>query len=147
MSQRHIEVTVEFQQDEDCLIVRDILTRVGDKWSVLAVVMLGSGPKRFNELKRAIAGISQRMLTLTLRTLERDGIVTRTVFPTVPPRVDYALTPLGMNLLRTLKQLADWASTNAEEIMEARAAFDSRSDELQPLSNTRPPDAIIRVRP
>lgn len=133
MSQRHIEITHDFREDRCCPVVRDILTRVGDKWTVLAVVMLGSGPRRFNELKRAIDGISQRMLTLTLRTLERDGLVTRTVFPTVPPRVDYALTPLGMTLLRTLKELADWASSNADEITRARDTFDRRSADLEPV--------------
>lgn len=133
MSQRHMAVTHDFREDASCAVVRDVLTRVGDKWTVLAVVMLGSGPKRFNELKRAISGISQRMLTLTLRTLERDGLVSRTVFPTVPPRVDYALTPLGMTLLRTLKEVADWASHNAEEITRARAAYDQKSSTVEPV--------------
>lgn len=125
-SQRHTEGTLVFRDDGSCIVARDILTRIGDKWTVLAVVMLGAGPMRFTELKRAIDGISQRMLTLTLRTLERDGLVSRTVFPTVPPRVDYALTPLGMTLLRTLKDLSDWASANADEITRARAAYDDR---------------------
>lgn len=125
-SQRHMEGTIVFRDDGSCTVARDILTRIGDKWTVLAVVMLGAGPMRFTELKRAIDGISQRMLTLTLRTLERDGLVSRTVFPTVPPRVDYALTPLGMTLLRTLKDLSDWASANADEITRARAAYDDR---------------------
>ncbi|SHO61073.1 transcriptional regulator, HxlR family [Pseudoxanthobacter soli DSM 19599] len=133
MLQRHTEVTTEFRRDECNPITRDVLTRVGDKWTVFTVVVLGGGPKRFNELKRSIDGISQRMLTLTLRTLERDGIVTRSVFPTVPPRVDYALTPLGMTLLRTLKDLHDWVSSNADEITQARAAFDRRSAVQQPL--------------
>ena len=83
----------------DCRAISDVLARVGDKWSVLVVTRLGPGPMRFNELRRSIGGISQRMLTLTLRGLERDGLVTRTVFPTIPPRVDYALTPLGRDLL------------------------------------------------
>ena len=82
----------------DCRAIGDVLARVGDKWSVLVVSRLGEGPLRFNELRRSIGGISQRMLTLTLRGLERDGLVTRTVFPTIPPRVDYALTPLGRKL-------------------------------------------------
>jgi DNA-binding HxlR family transcriptional regulator len=84
---------------EDCRAVSEVLERVGDKWTVLVVSTLGDGPKRFNELRRSIASISQRMLTLTLRGLERDGLVTRTVFPTVPPRVDYELTELGHSLL------------------------------------------------
>ena len=79
----------------DCRAISEVLARIGDKWSVLVVTRLGQGPMRFNELRRAIGGISQRMLTLTLRGLERDGLATRTVFPTIPPRVDYALTPLG----------------------------------------------------
>src|SRR6185312_15014451 len=82
----------------DCRAVSAVLARIGDKWSVLIVAMLGDGPKRFNEIKRQVGGISQRMLTLTLRGLERDGLVTRTVFPTVPPRVDYELTELGRSL-------------------------------------------------
>ncbi len=82
-----------------CLAVRDVLSRVGDKWSVLVVTLLCGGPRRFNELRRTIEGISQRMLTLTLRGLERDGLVTRTVYPTVPPRVDYELTTMGRTLL------------------------------------------------
>ena len=83
----------------DCRAVSDVLARIGDKWSVLVVSRLGDGPLRFSELRRSIGGISQRMLTLTLRGLERDGLITRTVFPTIPPRVDYALTPLGRDLL------------------------------------------------
>ncbi|HVK79948.1 MAG TPA: helix-turn-helix domain-containing protein, partial [Verrucomicrobiae bacterium] len=79
----------------DCRLVGEILSRVGDKWTVLIIMMLGHGPKRFNEIKRGINGISQRMLTLTLRGLERDGIVRRTVTPSIPPRVDYELTDLG----------------------------------------------------
>ncbi|MDE1568306.1 winged helix-turn-helix transcriptional regulator [Aquabacter sp. P-9] len=133
MLQRHTEVTIDFREDRCCPVARDVLTRVGDKWTVYTVIVLGSGPKRFNELKRAVDGISQRMLTLTLRTLERDGIVTRTVFPTVPPRVDYALTPLGMTLLRTLKELHDWVSSHADEIQQARDAFDRRSAVPEPI--------------
>ena len=111
---------------EDCVLVREVLDRVGDKWSVLAIALLGGGTRRFNELRRSIEGISQRMLTLTLRGLERDGLVTRTVFPTVPPRVDYSLTPLGRTLLRTVTQLAAWASRNGSAIQRARVAFDGR---------------------
>ncbi|MFZ0609600.1 MAG: helix-turn-helix domain-containing protein, partial [Xanthobacteraceae bacterium] len=93
----------------DCRAISDILARVGDKWSVLVVTRLGPGSLRFNELRRAIGGISQRMLTLTLRGLERDGLVTRTVTPSVPPRVDYALTALGRDLLQPVSALGDWA--------------------------------------
>ena len=108
----------------DCRTVTEILSRVGDKWSVQVVVQLGTGPKRFNELRRIVGGISQRMLTLTLRGLERDGLVTRTVYPTVPPRVDYQLTGLGCSLLNTVRGLGQWAIQNRDEILEARRRFD-----------------------
>src|SRR3984957_5160010 len=108
----------------DCRAVSDVLARVGDKWSVLVVTRLGAGPLRFNELRRSIGGISQRMLTLTLRGLECDGLVTRTVFPTIPPRVDYELTPLGRDLLEPVSTLGDWAIRNQEKIARAREQFD-----------------------
>jgi DNA-binding HxlR family transcriptional regulator len=107
--------------------VREVLDRVGDKWSVLVVVMLGERSHRFSELHRAIEGISQRMLTLTLRVLERDGLVSRTVHPTIPPRVEYALTELGRTLLVPLSELADWANGHREDILAARADYDSRT--------------------
>lgn len=88
--------------------VTDLLRRVGDKWSVLVVVLLGQGTRRYNELHRSIEGVSRRMLTRTLRTLERDGLVTRTVFPTVPATVEYALSPLGASLLTPIATLAEW---------------------------------------
>ncbi|WP_114944779.1 winged helix-turn-helix transcriptional regulator [Microvirga calopogonii] len=119
MSPSHIHVPA------DCGTVTEILSRVGDKWSVQVVVQLGGGPKRFNELRRIVSGISQRMLTLTLRGLERDGLVTRTVYPTIPPRVDYQLTGLGCSLLRTVRGLGDWAIANREEILAARRRFDA----------------------
>jgi DNA-binding HxlR family transcriptional regulator len=97
---------------------------VGDKWSVLVVSLLGNGPCRFSELRRTIEGISQRMLTLTLRGLERDGLVTRTVFPTTPPKVEYALAPLGRTLLEPVRALALWAETHRDEIQTARERFD-----------------------
>jgi DNA-binding HxlR family transcriptional regulator len=108
----------------DCRAVSDILARIGDKWSVLVVSRLGDGPKRFNELRREIGGISQRMLTLTLRGLERDGLITRTVFPTVPPRVDYELTALGRDLLNPVSALGAWAIRNQPKIARAREQFD-----------------------
>jgi DNA-binding HxlR family transcriptional regulator len=108
----------------DCRAISDVLARVGDKWSVLVVTRLGGGAMRFNELRRAIGGISQRMLTLTLRGLERDGLVTRTVFPTIPPRVDYALTPLGRDLLQPVSALGEWATRNQAKIARAREKFD-----------------------
>jgi DNA-binding HxlR family transcriptional regulator len=112
---------------EQCLAAREVLNRVGDKWSVLIVGILGDGPRRFSELRRAIEGISQRMLTLTLRGLERDGLVTRTVYATIPPRVDYALTPLGRTLLVPVKALADWAHDNRADIQRARDWFDRKA--------------------
>jgi DNA-binding HxlR family transcriptional regulator len=112
--------------DNDCRGVASILARVGDKWSVFVIMMLGDGPKRFNELKRLVGGISQRMLTLTLRGLERDGLVTRTVFPTIPPRVDYELTDLGRGLLRPVNALGQWAMDHQDQIEGARSRFDRR---------------------
>ena len=108
----------------DCRAISDVLARIGDKWSVLVVSRLGEQPQRFNELRRAIGGISQRMLTLTLRGLERDGLITRTVYPTIPPRVDYALTALGRDLLEPVSALGDWAIRNQGKIARAREAFD-----------------------
>ena len=108
----------------DCRAISGVLARIGDKWSVLIVSRLGAHPMRFNELKREIGGISQRMLTLTLRGLERDGLITRTMFPTIPPRVDYALTPLGRSLLEPVMGLSAWALRNIAKIETARAKFD-----------------------
>jgi len=110
---------------EDCRAVGEVLSRVGDKWTVLVVSSLGDGPKRFNELRRGLGSISQRMLTLTLRGLERDGLVTRTVFATVPPRVDYALTGLGRSLLAPVSELGQWAVNNRPAIQDARQRFDA----------------------
>jgi DNA-binding HxlR family transcriptional regulator len=108
----------------DCRAISEVLSRVGDKWTVLVVSVLGGGPKRFNELRRALGSISQRMLTLTLRALERDGLVTRTVFPTVPPRVDYELTALGCSLLKPVNGLSAWARANRPAMDDARQRFD-----------------------
>src|ERR1700691_4796075 len=104
----------------DCRAIGDILARVGDKWSILVVSRLGEGSLRFNELRRSIGGISQRMLTLTLRGLERDGLITRTVTPTVPPRVDYSLTALARDLLNPVSALSSWAIRNQPKIAQAR---------------------------
>jgi len=114
--------------DSDCRGVASILARVGDKWSVFVIMLLGKGPRRFNELKRMVGGISQRMLTLTLRGLERDGLVTRTVFPTIPPRVDYELTDLGRGLSKPVEALGRWAMDHQTEIQAARARFDGRNE-------------------
>ncbi len=112
----------------DCSKVSDILSRVGDKWSVLIIMMLSGGPQRFNALRRSISGISQRMLSLTLRGLERDGLVTRTVFPTVPPRVDYELTALGDSLRVSVQALGAWAFEHQPAVAAAREAFDAREN-------------------
>jgi len=111
---------------EECRTVGEVLDRIGDKWSVLVVATLGDGPKRFSELRRSIASISQRMLTLTLRGLERDGLISRTAFPTIPPRVDYELTELGRSLLRPVRALGSWARENRSRILEARASYDAK---------------------
>jgi DNA-binding HxlR family transcriptional regulator len=113
---------------EDCRAVSEVLSRVGDKWTILVVSELGNGPKRFNEIRRALGSISQRMLTLTLRGLERDGLVTRTMFPTIPPRVDYELTKLGRSLLEPVSGIGLWARQNRAAIQEARVRFDTAAD-------------------
>jgi DNA-binding HxlR family transcriptional regulator len=126
----HTDVTVlepYAHQGSDCRGGASILARVGDKWSVFVIMLLGDGPRRFNEIKRMVGGISQRMLTLTLRGLERDGLVTRTVFPTIPPRVDYELTDLGRGLWKPVEALGAWAMDHQTEIEDARARFDGRN--------------------
>jgi DNA-binding HxlR family transcriptional regulator len=121
-----VAVELPNRASEDCRAVSSVLARVGDKWSVLIIVLLGDGPKRFNEIKRMVGGISQRMLTLTLRGLERDGLVKRTQFPTIPPRVDYELTQLGRSLWDAVKPLGEWAQGHVKHIAKARAAFDKK---------------------
>ncbi|TMR28089.1 winged helix-turn-helix transcriptional regulator [Nonomuraea zeae] len=110
---------------EDCE-VRQILDRIADKWSLLVIALLDCQSLRFTQLRREIDGVSQRMLSVTLRQLERDGLVTRTVHPVVPPRVDYALTPLGRTLHQTIKSLVTWTEEHTSEIAAARAAYDAR---------------------
>ena len=112
-----------------CRTISTLLSRIGDKWTVLVVQTLGEGPKRFNELRREIPSVSQRMLTLTLRNLERDGLVNRTVTPTIPPRGDYELTELGNSLQKPICGLATWATDNVEAIHSAQARFDAEQDE------------------
>ena len=105
--------------------IKDVLDRVADKWSIYAITKLGcNGTMRFNELKKEIDGISQRMLTLTLRGLERDGFVTRTVTPSIPPRVDYELTEIGRTLIEPLNRLGEWAATHRQQVEDARESFD-----------------------
>src|SRR3954466_14789123 len=111
-----------------CRTISTLLSRIGDKWTVLVVATLGEGSKRFNELRREIPSVSQRMLTLTLRNPERDGLVSRTVTPSIPPRVDYELTDLGRSLLTPVIGLATWALDNVEAIHEAQARFDADQD-------------------
>jgi len=113
---------------EDCE-VRQILDRIADKWSLLVIALLDRRRMRFTELRREIDGISQRMLTVTLRQLERDGLVHRTVHPVVPPRVDYELTPLGVSLHETVQALVTWTDSHQREIAAARSAYDTRASE------------------
>ncbi|WP_395814304.1 winged helix-turn-helix transcriptional regulator [Devosia sp.] len=120
-----------------CNAMGDILNRIGDKWSVMIVGHLTHKTMRFNELRHAIGGISQRMLTLTLRNLERDGLVTRTVFPEIPPRVEYTLTDLGRTLTDPLDALWNWAAQNQMAVKMARDAYDS-GHEVQ--EEDRPPE-------
>ena len=112
----------------DCHSVSDVLSRIGDKWTVYVVGHLSGGSMRFNEIRRGIGWISQRMLTLTLRGLERDGLVTRTVYPTIPPRVDYELTELGQTLIAPLLPIGDWALKNRDAVEKARQAFDAKAN-------------------
>ena len=107
-----------------CNRVAPVLGRIGNKWSILVIYFLGTGPVRFNELRRKIGGVSQRMLTLTVRGLERDGFVKRTVYPTIPPRVDYELTPLGKSLLEPIQQLGTWTMNNLDAIEKAQRRYD-----------------------
>jgi len=134
MKPAHPDVTcgqavARFEVSDACRPVNAILSRIGDKWSVLVVSYLGNGTMRFSELRRAIDGISQKMLTTTLRGLERDGYVTRAVTPTIPPRVDYALTDLGRELLVPLRALGEWAVANRERVEAPQARFDAENVE------------------
>jgi DNA-binding HxlR family transcriptional regulator len=131
MSPTHTDVTVAPAELDPCgreyhpdCGIRDVLDRIGDKWSVLVIVELASGPRRFRELQRAIDGISQRMLTLTVRRLERDGLVLRTVYPVVPAQVDYRLTATGAGLTHLVKALADWSLAHRTVIAAARRQYD-----------------------
>lgn len=127
MSPKHTEV-IDCRpgpDDPGCRATREILDRIGDKWSLYIIATLEHGPLRFSELKRLIEGISQRMLTLTLRGLERDGLVTRTVYPSVPPRVDYELTQMGLTLLEPVMALVHWTIAHKEAIVAAHERFDA----------------------
>jgi DNA-binding HxlR family transcriptional regulator len=130
----HLEVTIEADatlppgglSPPGACRASEVLGRVGDKWSLQVIFSLGEGARRFTDLKRGISGISQRMLTVTLRGLERDGIVTRTMYPVMPPRVDYALTPMGRTLLNVACTLIGWVHEHLDEIEAARDAYDAR---------------------
>jgi DNA-binding HxlR family transcriptional regulator len=113
------------EPEEECGAVSDTLARIGDKWTVLVVELLTGSAMRFNEIRHTIGNISQRMLTLTLRELERDGLVTRTVFPTIPPRVEYQLTKLGRTLREPLIAVAEWVRKHQPAMVEARKIFDA----------------------
>ncbi|MFD1252076.1 MULTISPECIES: helix-turn-helix domain-containing protein [Devosia] len=118
-------------QHANCSAMSDVLNRIGDKWSVMVVGMLGrNGTLRFNELKRMINGVSQRMLTLTLRNLERDGLVNRVIYPEVPPRVEYSLTELGKTLQQPISALWDWSAENHTAIIDARTIYDARENAI-----------------
>lgn len=130
MSVRHTDV-----RDSVTCEIRDLLDRLADKWSLLVVELLGTGSHRFSELHREISEISQRMLTLTLRHLERDGLVRRTVHPVVPPRVDYELTPLGHGLLGAIEPLVAWTRANRTEIATARETYDAASERSPSVAN------------
>lgn len=110
---------------DECLGVGEVLSRVGDKWTVQVVVALHDGPRRFNDIKRHIAGISQQMLTRTLKLLERDGMLARTVHASTPPQVEYALTELGRSLAQPLQQLAEWAIAHRTAVHESRVRYDA----------------------
>lgn len=114
----------QYVHSANCQKVSQILARIGEKWSVLIIMFLAEKPRRFTEIKRAIDGISQRMLTLCLRALERDGLVKRTVYASMPPHVEYELTPLGMSLTQPVIALGTWALDHMGDIEAARAAFD-----------------------
>lgn len=121
-----VGLVAECTDTEHCRVVRETFDRVGDKWSLLVITILAEGPQRFTALKLGAAGISQRMLTLTVRKLERDGLVERTVFPEVPPRVEYALTALGETLIGPVRSLADWAVSHNEAIRAHQQDYDRR---------------------
>jgi DNA-binding HxlR family transcriptional regulator len=118
--------------EDVCCTVREVLGRVGDKWSALTIARLGTGTQRFGQLRRDIDGISQRMLTVTLRNLERDGLVSRQIFPEVPPRVEYTLTGLGASLHETILGLVQWSEGHTTEIQQARTRYDRAGEAAVP---------------
>jgi DNA-binding HxlR family transcriptional regulator len=136
MSPRHSDDTDPPLEGEDaprdCMAMRQVLDRMGERWTMVIVAVLSAGPLRFNQLRRTLRGISQRMLTLSLRNLERDGLVLRTVIPGVPAQVEYTLTALGRSFYGAVEGLLDWASAHGEALDAARAAYDARAVQAQP---------------
>ena len=128
MGETHMDVRARSHGYEECRASADILARIGDKWTVMVVGVLSQGSMRYSQIFKLMHGVSQRMLTLTLKSLERDGLVTRTVYPTIPPRVDYALTELGQTLIAPLYALGMWAQENRTAIEATRRDFDQRSN-------------------
>jgi DNA-binding HxlR family transcriptional regulator len=123
-----MELTTPEPIHVECKRFSGVLSLIGDKWTVMIVMTLTERPRRFNDIKRTIGGISQQMLARTLRALERDGMVARTVHPTVPPQVEYALTPLGRSLADPIRELGYWAGAHIAEIESNRSAFDEARD-------------------
>ena len=127
MGKTNKTVPAVYPTPDGCMAIAETLSRIGDKWTVLVIASLSSGePKRYSELRRKLEGISQRMLTLTLKGLEQDGLVTRTMYPTIPPRVDYELTPLGRKLVLPLQALYEWAVQHRPEMLSAREKFQAK---------------------
>jgi len=120
-----VTAVVPAHEVEGCL-AREVLDRIGDKWSVYVIDALAAGTMRFSELRRAVDGVSQRMLTVTLRGLERDGLIVRQVYPVIPPRVEYSLTPLGRSLLDIVEALVAWSADHITDVGQARRSYDAR---------------------
>lgn len=128
---------IDLEIDHDCRPVGEILNQIGGKWTVLIINLLSDGPRRFSEIRRMIGGISQKVLTATLRELEMDGFVTRTVTPSIPPRVDYELTELGHDLQKPLDLLGKWAVDNRPKVLEARARYFAANPDAMPQRKGR----------
>jgi len=139
--------TQHFGDDVNCPVVREILSRVGDKWSVRILALLAGGPRRFSEVRRAVPEISQRMLSYTLRGLERDGALVRAVYPTIPPKVEYALSASGRSLLTILDALANWARANRDEIEQSREAVRRREEADGAVRSLADPAPGTRTQP
>ncbi len=138
MDDTNMDVRVTTPDHTECRAVVDTLARIGDKWTVMVVGALSQGPLRYNQIRRTVEGISQRMLTLTLKGLEQDGLVNRTVFPTIPPRVDYELTELGRLLIVPLQSLYVWSVQHRPAILAARQKFAEREQAGVGISFTTP---------